>query len=75
MAVTVSALLLAIGGLLRGFAQLAAGVISPLLRAYYDHQIQTIHTDMGAALDRGDLDGARVLRERLLQLQRQRAAL
>ncbi len=68
-------LLGALAVILRALAQVFVQVIHPVLRAYYDHQSEKARERLARAVGRGDLDGARHARRRLLDLKAARERL
>ncbi len=64
----IGTLLGALAALGRLAAQVLTRILHPLLRAYYEHQTHLLTATLRDATDRGDLDGARHARRRLLDL-------
>ncbi len=65
---TLATVIGALASLARAGVHLLVRIIHPILGAYHDHQTRQAETALARAVDRGDLDGARHARRRLLDL-------
>ncbi len=74
-AVNLATLIGALSTLARAGVHLLGRVLRPLIGAYHDHQTQQAEARLAAAVERGDLDGARHARRRLLDLKAARERL